>query len=368
MNKYNFFENISEGNTSVLVYKNKSASKGPGSKKGFSFYNPSMQLNRDISILVSQYILDNSIRKMIILDGLAASGIRGIRFANELVGDFKIVINDWNEKSYKLIKKNIEKYSFENVEARNMDLNVLLSECKFDYIDIDPFGSPVSFIDSALRSIKNGGIISCSATDTATLCGVYPKVCIRRYGSIPFYSVCMKEIGLRILLGFICRVAGVYNKAIEPLLCYSNDHYFRVYVKINKSISRANQCMNNFKIIQSGEKIGLDRIKTYIGPMWLGKLGHKETIGKILSIIPSKNLGCKNSIYKLLDILQEEADAPIFFYTTNSIASFLKKSSPKMDLFFEKLKKQGYNVYRTHFISTGFKTEASIHIIEKMFK
>ena len=62
--------------------------------------------------------------------------------------------------------------------------------------------SPVGFIDSALRSIKNGGIIACTATDTATLCGVYPKVCIRRYGAIPFHSVVMKEIGLRILTWF----------------------------------------------------------------------------------------------------------------------------------------------------------------------
>ena len=46
----------------------------------------------------------------------------------------------------------------------------------------------------------------------------------------------------------------------------------------------------------------------------------------------------------------------------------MKKSSPKMDLLFENLKKQGYNVYRTHFSPTGFKTNASINIIEKMFK
>ena len=99
-----------------------------------------------------------------------------------------------------------------------------------------------------------------------------------------------------------------------------------------------------------------------------GKLGDKKTIGEILSIISSKKLGCKNQIYKLLDVLEEEADAPVFFYTTESIASFLKKSSPKMDILFEHLRKQGYSVYRTHFSPTGFKTDASINIIEKVFK
>ena len=213
---------LSEGNTNVLVYKNKSVSKGPGSKQGVPFYNPSMQLNRDFSILVCQWLLDNSKRKTVFLDGLAASGIRGVRLANELVGDFEVVINDWDEKSYNLIKKNIEKHSFENVKACNMNLNVLLSEDKFDYIDIDPFGTPVDFIDSAIRSIKNDGIIACTATDTATLCGVYPKVCIRRYGAVPFHSVVMKEIGLRILLGFICRDAGKYDKGITTFALLFN--------------------------------------------------------------------------------------------------------------------------------------------------
>ncbi len=367
MNKFDFLNEISEGNTGVLVYKNKSVSKGPGSKQGVPFYNPSMQLNRDISILVCQQLLDGSKRRLVLLDGLAASGIRGVRLANELVGDFEVMINDWDEKSYNLIEKNIEKHNFENVKAYNTNLNVLLSEGKFDYIDVDPFGSPACFIDSAIRSIKNGGIIACSATDTAALCGVYPKVCFRRYGSVPFHSLVMKEIGLRILLGFICRVAGVYDKGIQPLLCYSTDHYFRVYVKVYSSVSKANQSMNNFKTIYSGENIGLQKTKNDIGPMWMGKIGDKKIIAEFLSIVSSKKLECKNQIYRLLDVLEEETDGPVFFYTTESIASFLKKSSPKIDILFEKLKKQGYNVYRTHFSSTGFKTDAPIEIIKDIF-
>jgi tRNA (guanine26-N2/guanine27-N2)-dimethyltransferase len=368
MNKTYFFEEITEGNTSVLVYKNKSVSKGPGFKEGVPFYNPTMQLNRDISILVCQHLLDSSKRKTILLDGLAASGIRGVRFANELTGDFEVLINDWDEKSYSLIKKNIEKHGFENAKACNMNLNVLLSSDKFDYIDVDPFGSPVCFIDSAIRSIKNGGILACSATDTAALCGVYPKVCIRRYGAVPFHSVVMKEVGLRILLGFICRVAGVYDKGIHPLLCYSTDHYFRLYVKVYSSVPKANQSMNNFKTIYSGENIGLQKAKNDIGPMWTGEIGDKKTINEILNIASGKKLGCKSQIYRLLDVLQEEVNGPIFFYTTESIASNLKKSSPKLDLLFEKLKKQEYNVYRTHFSSTGFKTDAPVAVIEKVFK
>ena len=140
-----------------------------------------MEQNRDLSVLVNQWLVNKNEKTMHILDGLAASGIRGIRFANELEGDFdvNVTINDWSEDAYALIKKNLERCGLKNVVASNRNLNTLLSEERFHYIDVDPFGSPVYFIDSAIRGIYNNGIIACTATDTATLCGVYPKVCLR---------------------------------------------------------------------------------------------------------------------------------------------------------------------------------------------
>jgi tRNA G26 N,N-dimethylase Trm1 len=82
MIKEQVFDNVTEGTTKVLVYKNKSSKKGPGSKEGVPFYNPSMELHRDVSILVAQWILNNSKDKIKFLDGLAASGIIGLSFAN----------------------------------------------------------------------------------------------------------------------------------------------------------------------------------------------------------------------------------------------------------------------------------------------
>ena len=187
MNKTQSFESITEGTTNVMVFKNKESKKGPGSKDKLPFYNPSMELNRDLSILVCQWLINNSKKPVRLLDGLAASGIRGIRFSNELEGDFDVTINDWNPDAFILIDKNIEKLKLKNTIAISCNLNSLLSESKFDYIDIDPFGSPVYFIDSAVRSISKDGIIACTATDTATLCGTYPKVCLRRYGATPFH-------------------------------------------------------------------------------------------------------------------------------------------------------------------------------------
>ena len=187
---------IKEGTTELFVYKKKTSAKGPSTQRQTPFYNPSMELNRDVSILVNQWFLNTSTKHVHILDGLAASGIRGIRLAHELNGDFEVTINDWNDQSFSLIQQNIQKNSLQNISVFQRDLNGLLSERRYNSIDIDPFGSPVYFIDAAVRSVYNKGIIACTATDTAALCGVFPQVCYRRYGAWPLHGPSMHEIGL----------------------------------------------------------------------------------------------------------------------------------------------------------------------------
>ncbi len=53
---------IQEGTTKILVFKKKSSSKGPGTKDSEPFYNPSMELNRDLSIVINQWLLSKSKR------------------------------------------------------------------------------------------------------------------------------------------------------------------------------------------------------------------------------------------------------------------------------------------------------------------
>lgn len=359
---------VKEGITECLVFKNKTSKIGPNSKSNTPFYNPSMELNRDLSIIVNQRFLNNIKKHMHLLDGLAASGIRGIRFANELVGDFDVTINDWNEQAFYLIKKNLELNKLKKVVVTNRNLNILLSERNFHYIDIDPFGSPIYFVDSAIRSIYNNGIIACTATDTASLCGIYPKVCLRRYGAKPFHSFVMHEVGLRILLGFICREAAKYDKGIEPIISYSTDFYFRIYVRIRNGKTYANKSMENFSYVNPKKINIFSNTNGYdIGPLWMGKLHNKLEVKEIRSLLFKKELKTKNSLWKLISLFEEEANAPPFYYTTDYLASVLKMTPPKMEKIFNKLNQRGYKVYKTHFSPTAFKTNATFDIIKKMF-
>lgn len=358
---------VSEGKTSFYVYNSNISKKGPGSKNKDVFYNSAMELNRDLSILVCQWLVNQNNKKISICDGLSATGARGLRIKNEVTGDFELTLNDWNKKAYSLIKKNIKKTSNSEIQVFNKDLNVLLSEKKFDYIDVDPFGTPVFLIDSVIRSIRNHGLIAVTATDTTALCGVYPKVCMRRYGGKPCHSACMKETAIRILIGFIVREAAKYDKAAVPILSYSSDHYFRVYVKIVKGAKKANECINKIGLVDSEKIYFSKKQKEFFGPMWLGRLHDKKNIGKIRDILPNKNLNTKNKIYKMLDLMEQEVVLPNFFYNVDEISSFLKTPSPKLKRIFSLLRKKGYYVSRTHFDVTGFKTDASKDEIKKVF-
>lgn len=360
---------ITEGTTQVYIFHNKTTTKGPASKENQPFYNPSMQLNRDLSIAVNQYLLSKAKKPLDLLDGLAASGIRGIRYAKELNGNYIITINDANTQAFTLIKKNIEHNKITTITTSNQNLHTLLSQHHYDSIDIDPYGSPIYFFDSAMRSIRHNGMISCTATDTATLCGVYPTVCMRRYSAQPLHGTPMHEIGLRILLGCLCRESAKYDKAIQPILCYSTDHYMRIYIQIQSGKHQTNTSMKHYGYIQPKDII-IQPPKNiqHIGPLWLGPLHSKQAIQEIRTILVHKKLNTKNTIYQLLHLLEEESDAPPFFYTTEDIAKHHKMSVPSKETIFQRFKEKGYQICSTHFNPIGFKTNASLKEIKQIFK
>jgi len=369
MNDESLLHTIVEGSTTLDVYAINTRTKGPGTKQQLPFYNPSMILNRDISLLIVQWLIDALPHNIQILDGLAASGIRGIRFLHELTGSFHVTINDWSPDAYALIKRNISKVQENKSSATNENIHTLLAKNRFDYVDIDPFGSPASFIDSAVRGCRHKGVIACTATDTATLCGVYPRVCRRRYFAQPLHGSIMHEVGLRILIGFLAREAAKHEKGITPLLCYSTDHYMRVYVQLENNISAANKSIEQVKSINVNEFLDTEYMKheKCIGPLWTGLLHQKKIFSILRNIMELKKLDTQKKILSLFDLFEDEADASPFFYSTNEVASRLKTSSPTLQDVLKNIHSSGYQVAKTHFNPCGFKTNAPYALIKEIF-
>ena len=87
---------------------------------------------------------------------LAGSGVRGIRFAKELDKGIAetIDMNDLSETAVIGILENLRRNKVE-MAVHNKDANLFLLESSgFDYIDIDPFGTPNPFLDSAVKRIS----------------------------------------------------------------------------------------------------------------------------------------------------------------------------------------------------------------------
>lgn len=62
-------------------------------------------------------------------------------------------------------------------------------------VDLDPYGSPSVFLDSAVQSVADGGILMCTATDMAVLCGGNGEVCYSKYVNAHLTSALMCGFG-----------------------------------------------------------------------------------------------------------------------------------------------------------------------------
>jgi tRNA (guanine26-N2/guanine27-N2)-dimethyltransferase len=362
-------EEIVEGKTRLLVPKVRTH-KGPGKRAG-AFYNEVMRANRDVSVLAIGTIQEHEKSSLKVLDGLASTGALGVRLANELEGP-TITMNERNPVTFELIKKNLElnNISNEKTSIENLDLNVLLHKRKFEYIDIDPYGSPVPFLDDAFQAVYRKGYVSATATDKAPLSGVYPKACFRKYLGRPLRTEYSDEIGLRILLGYCARTAAKHEIGVKPLLSYSHQHYFKVYLRTEQGAKKADNALKNIGYVHhdktTGERSCSESLESDLlnaGPLWIGPLMDSDFVAKLK---PRSHFD--ENVLKMVALWKQEADAPPLYYTTDELAGMLRINPPPLDRFMERLRAGGFRVSRTHFSPTAIKTDASLAELKESIK
>ncbi len=344
---------VSEGETKFRVPEHEKGA-GPKSVGKSVFYNPAMELNRDISISLLKAWPE---KKKRVLDGMTATGARGVRIANEVDLDDLAMI-DKSTKAVKLAKENIESIGLQaKVIHDTIQSHLSKSNRYYNFIDIDPFGTPVPFIPSAFCNISHGGIVAVTATDTAVLCGTYPVKCRRIYSSDPKNNWCRHEIGLRILISHCVRESARYDRAIRPLLSYYQGHHFRTYLEVKDGARRANSCLDKLSLYEFDEFSWSEDGPT--GPLWSGKLHD----GNILDLMNPVGRMSKD----MIELWKKESSFPPFFYDTNIMGSVFGRSPPSLDQMIVGLKDQGYGAIKTHFSPTGLKTKAPAEKVREVF-
>jgi tRNA (guanine26-N2/guanine27-N2)-dimethyltransferase len=389
-------ETVQEGKVKILVPKLRAFAKTPSEyapSKAPVFYNPVMELNRDIAVLALQAYQRTVNRKIIVCEPLTGCGVRGIRFASEVEGVKKVLINDINEKAFQLARANVQINNLSRrVSVKNEDANRFLSHYgaprkRFDAIDIDPFGSPVPYLDSALRALRDGGFIALTATDMAPLCGVYPKACIRKYGGKPLRTEYCHELAVRLLAGCLATTAAKYDIGISIVFSHSTNHYIRLYAKIAYGAKKADEsiknmgyvvhCFNCFHretlktpfLIEYSGKCSECKSKTdYAGPLWLGKIFDKEFCENMEKEAEHMRLGCRARILKILALIKGEVDGPPTYYVINKLCDKLGVPVPSVRKVIEALKERGFQAFPTHFNFNGVRTNASAKEIMDVLK
>lgn len=366
------------------------------SKSMAVFYNKKMEINRDITNLaIMAYNRSVNQDSLTIVDPMAASGIGSIRMLKECNNIKKIYINDINPIAVDLIHKNLSLNELNSqsakIEVSRKDSSYLFSEItqnsynhsdndqkKPNIISIDPFGTPNLYLDAAFKAIqKVNGLLCITATDTAVLFGVRPLSCIRKYMAKPLHTEYCKEIGARILLYFISRIANINNMGILPLLTFYNSHFIRVFcltfknrneiTKFFKNYTYSIHCNNcGFRSILQGDyfqpTINCPACKQnncidYAGPLWDNEIHDADFVNEMIELNNHLHYDNKKRIDKLLNLIKEEINKPIFYYNIHKLSKILKISNiPKLEEIISHIKNKGYQISRTHFDFLSVKT------------
>ncbi|KAF3829382.1 hypothetical protein GH733_003646 [Mirounga leonina] len=314
-----------------------------------------------------------------VLEGLAASGLRSIRFAREVPGLHSVVAND--------------------ASARAVDLMMLMYQHqkaseRFDVIDLDPYGSPAPFLDAAVQAVSEGGLLCVTCTDMAVLAGNSGETCYSKYGAMALKSRACHEMALRIVLHSLDLRANCYQRFVVPLLSVSADFYVRVFVrvftgqaKVKASASKQAlvfQCVGcgTFHLQRLGKASGASggRVKFSAacgppvapecehcgqrhqlgGPLWAEPLHDLDFVGRVLEAV-STNPGrfhTSERIRGVLSVITEELPDVPLYYTLDQLSRTIRCSTPSLLQLRSALLHAGFRVSLSHACKNAVKTDA----------
>ncbi len=290
--------------------------RGPAAKSGTGFMNPAMAPARTRSILLLQDALRhgwlNENRPIRVLDALCATGIRVRRWRNEIDSELQsrlhITANDLDVKALDWAMKSIDsdtqiKGEFtlndeqvqpdfiekNGIRFQHCDARMAMVQGSFQWIDIDPFGSPISFIDGALQALGRVGVIEVTATDTAALTGSSATSGKRRYGHKGIVDLYAHDDAVRVLLGTIATRAAQLDRSIEPILALFDGHHVRVSVMVRKSKQGADKTrkLMGWRVRTENEPYKFvshpasDELEQASGPMWIGPIWNEEICSRL---------------------------------------------------------------------------------------
>ncbi|MGQ4892419.1 MAG: hypothetical protein ACP6IP_08030 [Candidatus Njordarchaeia archaeon] len=360
------------------------------------WYNPKMEINRDITIL-ALYTYFNHFgdgEEITYFEGLGGTGVRGFRIYNELVLKEKIpiniVLNDINPEAHNLIKFNWEKIGAPNeIKVFYDDFNHLLlnyrknnEDASIDVVEIDPYGSPMPFTASTAQVLKGkNGMLLASSTDLAPLHGKYPLSALRKYSAWVSKNKFDSEVATRVLIYALGKEFSIFSKKLDVLFAVIHDGFIKVIATARKGKLKANEFWSNIgflaynvsdpyksKFVKNLEDAaGFSDVKL-IGPLWISTMCNVEFCQEMLEnlnrIVLSKN--SKRTLERYLKWAIEGSDMPLYV-DIHEMSRKYKMKPPSMDTLINALKEKGVKCTRTYFNYRAVKID-SLELAETVLK
>lgn len=267
-----------------------------------------------------------------------------------------------------------------------LDANRIMTECYlkrdfYDLIDIDSFGSDSSFLRSAINALRMDGLLYVTSTDGFSSGGRRPQQTLAAYGAYVRPMPYSNELGLRMLIGGVVRVASVMGYRVTPLFSYYSYHgpVFRVMLRVIRGklpdsrhygfISYCRDCGNSLEFSWdelgriscpcNDSKVSMSLVVS--GPLWTGPLHDAAYTADMLNLAEEwgwAGSDTRTDLDKLLNIMVAESDPrlPFGFINLDEVASRAKVNSPALKAVVSTLQKEGYAVSRSHIESNALKT------------
>ncbi len=362
-----FVEHL-EGGTRLLVPRASLTQDPPPTAP--VFFNPAASLNRDISVVITAAAGGTSF-----CDSMSGVGARGLRVAREVGRIEKVAMVDFNSEALKAAEKAAGlngvagKCEFSASETCTYLFSRYRRDEKFDFVDVDPFGTPVRQLQAALSATADGGIVSVTATDTAVLCGVYPEVSQRRYAALSLNNDFRHETGVRVLAGALARQGAQIDIGIVPVFAHATRHYIRVFAKVVVGASNADESLKKTGHLASCLHCGHTAVSeaaipscpecgkkpTRVGPVWLGGLSEPRLLRSALRAAEEAGLRTAARVIGSFDGVDE---FPPWSFSIERASSALKVATVSESAVGRLLTMGGWKVKRTPFEKTGLKTDA----------
>lgn len=216
---------------------------------GQVFYNPAQVVNRDLSILTLRHTVaalraeHNSPNETYsVLEGLAASGLRSLRYHLEVPGLSTVTANDMDPAAVETITRNVAHngVSPEVVVPSCADAVALMAshraaDRRFSAVDLDPYGSAAFLLDAAVTSVADGGLLAVTCTDLGVLCGNQVDAGYARYGAAPMRGAFAHEMAVRLVVFATAAAAARHGRSVTLLLGAKIDFYVRIFVRLRDS-------------------------------------------------------------------------------------------------------------------------------------